>query len=245
MSGPRISVLLPVRDAAATLAASLRSVSRQRLRELECVVVDDGSRDGSLAIARAHAESDPRFRVIAQPALGLVPALVRGLSECRAPLVARHDADDVMHRDRLALQVAALEDSPGLAGVGCHVRLFPRRALGPGMRAYERWLASVRSSEDVRRDAFVECPLAHPTLVLRAEVLRAYAYRDLGWPEDYDLVLTLLGAGCELGVVPRRLLAWRHTPGRLSQRSPVYAPDRFTACKAYHLARDLLARESR
>ena len=242
---PRVSVLLPVRDAAATLAASLRSVSRQRLRELECVVVDDGSRDGSLAIARAHAESDPRFRVIAQPALGLVPALVRGLSECRAPLVARHDADDVMHRDRLALQVAALEDSPGLAGVGCHVRLFPRRELGPGMRAYERWLASVRSSEDVRRDAFVECPLAHPTLVLRAEVLRAYAYRDLGWPEDYDLVLTLLGAGCELGVVPRRLLAWRHTPGRLSQRSPVYAPDRFTACKAYHLARDLLARESR
>ena len=54
---PRASVLLPVRDAAATLAASLRSVSRQRLADFECVVVDDGSRDASLAIARAHAFS--------------------------------------------------------------------------------------------------------------------------------------------------------------------------------------------
>jgi glycosyltransferase involved in cell wall biosynthesis len=242
---PRVSVLLPVRDAAATLAASLRSVSRQRLREFECVVVDDGSRDGSLAIARAHARADARFRVLAEPARGLVPALSRGLAECRAPLIARHDADDCMHRDRLALQVAALEAAPELAGLGCHVRLFPRGALGPGMRAYERWLASVRTPQDVRREAFVECPLAHPSLVLRSNVLREHAYRDLGWPEDYDLVLRLLGAGRELGVVPLRLLAWRHTPDRLSQRSAVYAPDRFIACKAHHLAGGLLARAPR
>src|SRR5687767_539058 len=208
----RVSVLLPVRDAAATLAASLRSVSRQRMRELECIVVDDGSRDESLAIARRHASGAPGFRVIAQPALGSVPALAGGLAGCRAPLVARHDADDCMHRERLALQVAALDEAPGLAGVGCHVRLFPRSALGPGMRAYEAWLASVRTPADVRREAFVECPLAHPTLVLRRAVLDAHAYRDPGWPEDYDLVLRLLGAGHELGVVPRRLLAWRHGP---------------------------------
>jgi len=242
---PRVSVLLPVRDAAATLAASLRSVSRQRLTELECIVVDDGSRDASLAIARDHARGDPRFRVFAEPARGLVPALLRGLAECRASLVARHDADDWMHRDRLALQVAALDGDPHLAGVGCHVRLFPRSALGPGMRAYERWLAGVCTPADVRREAFVECPLAHPALVLRSEVLRAHTYCDLGWPEDYDLVLRLLAAGHELGVVPRRLLAWRHTPERLSQRSAVYAPDRFTACKAHHLARGPLAHSPR
>ena len=245
MTTPRVSVLLPVRDAAATLAASLHSVSRQRLRELECIVVDDGSRDESLAIARRHARGDPRFRVLAEPARGLVPALARGLAECRAPLVARHDADDCMHRDRLALQAAALDAAPELAGVGCHVRLFPRGALGPGMRAYERWLASVRTPGDVRREAFVECPLAHPTLVLRRDALATHAYRDCGWPEDYDLVLRLLGAGRELGIVPRRLLAWRHGPARLSQRSAVYAPDRFTACKAHHLASGLLARERR
>jgi len=242
---PRVSVLLPVRDAAATLAAGLRSVARQTLRELECVVVDDGSRDESLAIARRHARCDPRFRVIATPPRGLVPALEHGLAECRAPFVARLDADDCMHRDRLALQLRALDDAPGLAGVGCHVRMFPRSALGAGMRAYERWLASIRSPDDVRREAFIECPLAHPTLVLRSEVLRAHRYRDAGWPEDYDLVLRLLGAGYALGVVPRRLLAWRHGSDRLSQRSAVYSADRFTACKAHFLAAGFLARDRR
>jgi len=121
----------------------------------------------------------------------------------------------------------------------------PGSALGPGMRAYESWLASVRTPQDVRREAFVECPLAHPTLVLRREVLLEHAYRDLGWPEDYDLVLRLLGAGHELGVVPRRLLAWRHGPDRLSQRSTVYEQDRFTACKAHHLVRGPLAQAKR
>jgi hypothetical protein len=75
------------------------------------------------------------------------------------------------------------------------VRCFPRAALGAGMRAYEAWLASVDSPERVRREAFVECPVAHPTLAIRAELLRAFGYRDRGWPEDYDLLLRLLEAG--------------------------------------------------
>jgi glycosyltransferase involved in cell wall biosynthesis len=242
---PRVSVLLPVRDAQATLLASLRSVSRQRLADFECVVVDDGSRDASRDLADRHARADPRFRVVATPPRGIVHALGAGLEACRAPLVARHDGDDWMHRDRLAAQAAALDGHEDWSGVGCHVRLFPRAALGPGMRAYEAWLASVRTPEDVRREAFVECPLAHPGLVLRREVLSAHPYRDAGWPEDYDLVLRLLGADAVLGVVARRLVGWRHGPTRLSRRSEVYAAKRFTACKAHFLARGLLAKHPR
>jgi hypothetical protein len=150
------------------------------------------------------------------------------------------DADDLMHRERLALQAAALDADPTLDAVGCHVRLFPRRALGDGMRAYQTWLDGIDSPESVHREAFVECPIPHPTLMIRREVLCAHGYRDPGWPEDYDLVLRLLDAGHRLGVVPRRLLSWRHAPGRLSQRSPVYAADRFVACKAAFLAASFL-----
>ena len=53
------------------------------------------------------------------------------------------DADDWMHRRRLELQVAALDLRPELAGIGAHVRIFPRRGLSDGLRAYERWLASI------------------------------------------------------------------------------------------------------
>lgn len=240
-ASPRFSVLIPAFDAAATLGAALESVRRQREASLECVVVDDGSRDDTSAIARRFAERDARFRVLSQPNRGIVAALELGRASCRGRYVARMDADDLMHRRRLELQGALLDGAPRLAAVGCHVRLFPRAALRDGLRAYEAWLNGIRSPEDVAREAFVECPLAHPTLTLRREVLDTFGYRDMGWPEDYDLVLRLLAAGHHLGVLPRRLLGWRDGPSRLSRTSGVYSQERFVACKAAFLAETFLA----
>jgi len=238
---PIVSILLPVRDAESTLAACLRSVVRQSEARWECVLVDDGSRDASRAIARDFADRDPRFRIVRQPARGLVSALQNGLARCRGAYVARMDGDDWMHRDRLAIQLAALEAEPRLAGLGCHVRLFPRASLSDGLRAYEDWLRGIEGSESLEREALVECPIAHPTLMLRRSVYERFGYRAAGGPEDYDLVLRLLRAGERLAVVPRRLLGWRDGPSRLSRRSAHYALERFTACKAEHLARGLLA----
>ena len=238
---PVVSVLLPAFDAATTLPAALRSLARQTEPRWECVLVDDGSRDATPAIARDAAAHDPRIRVVTTAHGGLVAALSAGLAHCRAPMVARMDADDLMRRDRLALQLAALEADPTLAAVGAHVRFFPRRGMTEGLRAYERWLASVDSPRRVREDAFVECPLAHPTLALRRPVLASLGYRDCGWPEDYDLVLRLLAGGHRLGVVTRRLVAWRDGPSRLTRTSPLYAQERIVACKASFLAAGFLA----
>jgi glycosyltransferase involved in cell wall biosynthesis len=237
---PLISILLPVWNAAATLPACLRSLQRQIEQRWQCVLVDDGSDDGSLACARWFAAQDVRFVIVATSHQGLVAALHTGLAYCRGRLVARMDADDLMHRQRLALQGRMLEASPPLTAVGCHVRLFPRQGLSEGRRAYERWLNSIGTPARVRQDAFVECPLAHPTLMLRREVLQTLGYRDCGWPEDYDLLLRLLTLGYEVSVVPRRLLSWRDTPERLSRTSPTYALERFAACKAAFLAASFL-----
>src|SRR5207253_2330368 len=76
--------------------------------------------------------------------------------------------------------------------------------------------------ERVRADAFVECPIVHPTLMARADVLRALGYRDLEWPEDYDLVLRMLAKGHRVGMVPRRLVGWRESPTRLWRRDRRY-----------------------
>lgn len=242
---PRVSILLPARDAASTLPACLASIRRQTFADWECVIVDDGSRDGSPALVAAAARDDSRFRVHRTPGVGIVGALGAGLAACSGPYVARMDADDLMRRTRLAAQVAALDADPTVAAVGCHVRVFPRAAMRDGFRDYEAWLNAVRSPDDVARDAFVESPLAHPTLCIRREVLRTVGYRDVPWPEDYDLLLRLLAAGHRLGTVPRRLLAWRDGPGRLTRSDPRYALERIVACKAAHLASGFLAGDSR
>jgi glycosyltransferase involved in cell wall biosynthesis len=240
---PRISVLLPAFDAASTLALSLRSIQRQRESSWECLVVDDGSRDRTRDIALHFAARDGRFRVLSGKHEGLVPSLVKGLEECRAPFVARMDADDWMHRDRLSAQLRHLEMSPEIAAVGCHVRLFPRAQLAPGMVAYESWLNSIVSPALLERDAYVECPIAHPTLFIRRSELQHFGYRSCGWPEDYDLILRMLAAGRLVDVLPRRLLGWRDGNARLSRTGLDYRIERFTACKAAHLALGFLATE--
>ena len=254
-----VSILLPVFDAEQTLGTCLRSISRQTHSNWECIVVDDGSRDGSAALAREFAHNDSRFRLFEIPHQGLVPALRRGLEESRAPFVARMDADDWMHRQRLEYQLETLNRHPELAAVGCHVRIFPRTSLAPsaerslpgegdkirtGRLGYEAWLNQIHTASDVAREAYVECPIAHPTLFIRRERLERYGYRDCSWPEDYDLMLRMLAGGEQIAVTPKRLLGWRDDPGRLSRNSQRYSLDRFVACKAEHLTRTLLAKHS-
>jgi GT2 family glycosyltransferase len=239
---PRVSVLLPVRDARPFLAACLASLEAQTLADFEIVAVDDGSRDGSAELLAATARRDPRLRLLRQPRRGLVAALNRGLEACRAPYVARLDADDLAARRRLELQAGALDADPALAVVSCRVRHFPSAAVGGGFRIYERWLNRLLSHEQIVRERFIESPLPHPSVMARRRVLEAAGgYRDRGWPEDYDLWLRLAAAGMRFRKLPRCLVGWRAHPGRLTHTDRRYAVERFLACKAHHLARGPLA----
>jgi len=242
---PDISILLPCLNARATLASCLRSIERQTEPNFECILVDDGSTDRTAEVAQAFSRRDARFRYFPQPHRGLVASLLTGMRHCRAPLIARIDADDWMHRDRLKLQRAALEENPKLDAVGCHVRIFPRENLKDGRRNYESWLRSQQGPETIWRDRFIECPVAHPTLMIRRAALEEHPYRDRGWPEDYDLLLRILRGGPKVGIVARRLVGWRDLPSRLSRTHQSYTQKRFTACRAWHLSTDFLGDRSR
>jgi hypothetical protein len=151
------------------------------------------------------------------------------------------DADDVSEPGRFAAQRALMESDGALAGCGARVRLFPRGAVRDGARRYEAWLNASSTAEEVAREIFVECPLAHPTFFLdAAAVAAAGGYRDRGWPEDYDLLLRLWRGGGRLAKVPEPLLRWRERPGRLQRTHAAYAPEAFVGCKVHHLARSLL-----
>lgn len=238
---PLFSILVPLRDAVTTVEGCLRSIAAQTCTDWECVAVDDGSEDGTPDRVEAFSRRDRRIRLLRTGREGLVPALSTGLEHCRGVLTARIDGDDLMHRRRLELQADALERDRSLDAVGCRVRLFPRRSLGEGMVAYERWINRIAGPEDLLRESFVECPVAHPALTVRTDCLQEFGYRDRGWPEDYDLVLRMLGGGRKIGIVPRRLLSWRHGDGRLSRTDPRYSVSRFTDCKAHFLCESFLA----
>ena len=238
MTLPRVSVLLPARDAGRTIAPALRSVLAQSLRAFELVVVDDGSTDDTAAIVRALGESDARIVLLRGPGEGIVGALNRGLARCRAPFVARFDADDLMHRERLAAQLALLEATPTLAGAGSLVRCFPRTAMKDGLRRYEAWQNALVTADDIRRERFVEAPVVHPSMTLRREALLALGgYREVPWPEDWDLWLRALEAGCRFEKVPRPLHLWRDGPARLTRTDARYSPGALVRARAHFLVR--------
>lgn len=242
MDSPSVSILLPARNAEPFLAEALESVLTQTFGDFELVAVDDASSDGTGALLAYAARRDRRVRVVPGPGQGIVAALNAGLEACRAPLLARMDADDLAHPRRIERQVAELREKPELGAVGSRVEIFPRETMTAGLRAYEEWLNAIDAPHAVRRECFVESPLVHPAAMVRTALLREVGgWHDEGWPEDYALWLELLARGRALANVPEVLLRWRDRPDRLTRTHPSYASSAHLALKAHHLARGRLA----
>ena len=238
-----ISVLLPVRDAAPYLPECIASLRAQTLEDFEVLVVDDGSTDQSPKLLSAWAAEDSRVSLVRQARGGIVHALEAGRARARGRYLARMDADDVAEPIRFAEQLALLEGRPDLAGCGAGVRYFPRTEVRGGGRRYEDWINAIRTPDDVERNLFIECPLAHPTFFLRADIVENVGgYVERGWPEDYDLLFRVWRSGGRLASVDQLLLRWRIGDDRTSVRHESYTPEAFRRCKVHYLL-DTLARD--
>lgn len=110
---PRFSIVVPAFQAEGTLRETLEAVAAQRYADWECVVVDDGSRDGTLSIAEAFAESDDRFRAIHQENGGTAAAYNTGVDAALGDFVVICSADDVLLPEHLAVVSDAIDAEPG------------------------------------------------------------------------------------------------------------------------------------
>jgi len=234
---PGISVLLPCCNAEDTLEDALRSLTSQSFSDFEVIAVDDGSQDATQSILEAWARKDRRIQVIKQPHRGIIAALNTGLGACQAKIIARMDSDDRSHPERFARQVAYLNAHPETDVLACQVAGFPAGQVRQGFKLYIDWQNSLLTNEDIRREIFVESPLAHPSVAIRREWLeRAGGYQEHGWAEDYDLWLRLYLSGASFAKIPEVLLEWREHQDRLTRRDSRYSVENFLRAKAYYLA---------
>lgn len=217
-----ISIVMPFRNAAATLPACIASIHAQTFRDFEVIAIDDRSTDQSAELCRRAG-----FKVI--EAHGLVAALNAGLDAARGESIARMDADDVMHPERLEAQLELIADHDVVA---TQVELFPDEEIRAGYREYIRWQNAVLTSDQIAANLFVESPFAHPSVMMR----RGFRYADGPFPEDYELWLRLHAAGGRMAKVPRVLLRWRESATRASRVDPRYSRDAFDRLRARWLA---------
>lgn len=235
---PALSVLLPVRNAAPWLEASLATLARQTFRDFEVIAVNDGSTDGSGELLERAARREPRLRVSHTPPRGLPAALNTGLERARGRLIARQDADDLSHRRRFEIQIARLAARPEAGVIGSRVRLFPAAAVRSGMRRWVRWHNGLMTHEAMAREALIDSPLAHGTAVLRRTTLEAAGgWRDRGWAEDADLWLRLLENGVHFMKAPETLYGWRQHRGSATHVDPRYRPEAWLSLRLEALRR--------
>ena len=232
----KLSVLMPVRDAAVTVEAAVESLVAQTYTDFELVVVDDGCCDDSIERVRRLVEPE-RLKVVEPGRVGLPLALAAGLQECRGELVARMDADDVCEPERFALQLAYLGEHPETAVLATRVETFAEGGVGEGYRLFDAWQNGLLTHEQMCLALFIESPLSHPSVVFRRRaILEIGGYRERPWPEDYDLWNRVVAAGLRMAKLEEVLVRGRDAPERTSRTEPRYLKDAMLQAKAHFLA---------
>jgi len=183
MGEPLVSIIMPVKDAARTLPAALRSILWQTFADWELILIDDGSRDATLALARACA--DDRVRVVEGGAnLGLAARLNQAIGLARGRFIARMDADDIAYPERLAAQVKFMLDHPQCDLVGCAALIFDDAGVVMGR------FAPRTTHEEICARPWAGFPLPHPSWLGKRDWFTRFGYRpDYKKTQDQDLLL--------------------------------------------------------
>lgn len=212
LNGPLVTVVICVYNAGVHLRPSLESVLGQTHRNLEILVVDDGSTDGCLESIRDL--QDLRIRIITQENRGKPSAMNAALDQMRGEFYAVHDADDLSHPRRIEAQLLCLRDNPDVAGVYCgHQILLGDRCLAPTFRSKDREACH----DDVK---MFRMPAHDPTAMYRWSLVHDLRYAtDLQIGEGLDYILRV-GERHPLLVVGECLYGYRIHSQSLTKRDP-------------------------
>lgn len=224
---PKVSVVIPVRNGARYVRQAIRSIQKQTLSDLECIVVDDGSTDRTPEVVERMVREDDRLRMIRLDPSGIAIASNAGTEAARAPVIARMDGDDIAHPKRLEQQLSVLEGHPDLSFLGA----LERRRLNFQL-LWPRWPANTADPDaELTRLTFEdfaqETHFIHPTLVFRTKAIeRLGGYDDtFHYGEDSDLYLRATAAGEPFARLETRLLLYRYHTGQATYGSTCIAAE--------------------
>lgn len=232
---PLVSVLLPFRNATERLRHAISSMLEQSMEDFELLLIDNGSTDGSRNVVESLANIDNRIRLLHELRVGIVPALNLGLALARGKYIARMDADDTSHPDRLALQVKYLDDNSTTDVVASQVE-FVGGVSAVGLKNYVDWSNQLLTHEQMWLNRFVDAPLVHPSVMFRRHLIDvAGPYREGPFPEDFELWLRWMEKGVRFHKIKHSLIRWHDHPKRLTRTDIRYGTISFYRVKSVYL----------
>jgi glycosyltransferase involved in cell wall biosynthesis len=203
-----ISVLMPAHNASRFLPEAIESVLVQTHRDFEFLIIDDGSTDDTLRIARSFAMRDNRIRIIDHENIGMGASLNHAMREAKGKWIARIDADDRMVPNRLERQLIFLQDHPNLAVASSLVHYIDETGSIIGQNA-----SRFTTREGVAEAVVNHWPIGfhHPAAIFRKDIIEKIGgYRPQFWPaDDMDLWNRVVEAEYEVLVQPEYLTKYR------------------------------------
>lgn len=213
MSCTVISVLLPAYNAERHIAKAIESVLAQSFADFELLVLDDGSTDCTRKIVQGY--TDERIKLIAC-SHNFIATLNKGIELAEGKYIARMDADDVMHIDRLGMQYQLMEDAPEISLCSSWASYYNERI---GTMQPSRGLSGLISIPEL--ELLAANVLIHPTVMMRRSFLldNHLSYRD-GYPcaEDYKLWVEMALLGAKFYIEPEPLVLYRLHEEQVSHR---------------------------
>ncbi|HEY5777591.1 MAG TPA: glycosyltransferase [Terrimicrobiaceae bacterium] len=214
MSDPAITVLMTVLNAGRFLEPSIRSILSQTFRDFEFLIVDDASTDGSTQLAEAWAARDSRITVIRNAInKGQTACLNQGLGLAHGRWIARHDADDLAHPTRLAVQHRFATIQPEIVLLGTNGRIIDEQDRLVGL------LDAPLSHQGITWTAPFLNPFMHTSVMFRTDVIRdEFGGYDTGYriAQDYELWTRVI-ARYPSANLPERLICYRHLATSMSK----------------------------
>jgi glycosyltransferase involved in cell wall biosynthesis len=205
-----VTVLMPVYNGERFLREAVASVLSQTHRDLELLIIDDGSTDSTAEILNSYRDS--RIRVVRNNTnLKLIRTLNKGLDLASGSFVARMDADDVCFPKRIERQLDWFTRYPELEACGAFaIRIDEAGRHGALMKR--------PTGERANMEVWFPTPIIHPTAMIRSETAKKFLYDESCLHcEDYDLWIRMATNGLKIGNYPRPLLYYRVHGSGISQ----------------------------
>lgn len=174
-TNPLVSVILPVYNAERTVAEAIESILNQTYKNIELVIVNDGSVDSSAVVINSFVH-DKRVRVFTRPNSGVVDTLNYALSQAKGDFIARMDADDISYPTRIERQLQEFVDDSSIVCIGSQYKAFGAKSYVSRLPTNEILLSQF---------SIFYPPFAHPTVMFRRCEMK-YS-KDALHIEDYDM----------------------------------------------------------
>lgn len=229
---PLVSVLLPVYNGGVFLAEAIESILSQTYKNIELIIIDDGSTDDSASTIRRY--NDPRILSVQQDNQGLAATLNRAISMASGTYLARQDADDISYKTRLDKQVKFLENNIEYGLVGTWSEIFEEHRITG--RSHRHPTENI----SLRFNLLFDCYFVHSSVMLRKSLIDTVGFYSAEYsrqPEDFELWSRVLQNGSfKCANLPEILVCYREVPQSLCRKNSIQFLDNIVTFCSENLA---------